>query len=158
MSITPSHNFAIAEMLIRQPIHQVFEAFIDPNITTMFWFTKSSGRLENGQLITWTWDMYDISVDVKVTSIIPLKNIQFQWGNANQTTKVEITFTPLGDSKTFVSITNTGFTGTDDEIVSGIRDATGGFSWVLSGLKAFLEHGIRLNLIADRYPKELRDH
>ena len=33
-------------MLIRKPIADVFEAFIDPDVTTNFWFTKSSGRLK----------------------------------------------------------------------------------------------------------------
>jgi len=33
-------------MLIRRPVAEVFEAFIDPDITTQFWFTRSSGRLE----------------------------------------------------------------------------------------------------------------
>ena len=33
-------------MLIRKPVADVFEAFIDPDVTTKFWFTKSSGRLE----------------------------------------------------------------------------------------------------------------
>jgi uncharacterized protein YndB with AHSA1/START domain len=39
---------AKAEMLIRKPVAEVFEAFIDPAITTKFWFTKGSGRLEPG--------------------------------------------------------------------------------------------------------------
>ena len=34
-----------AAMLIRRPASEVFEAFVDPDITTKFWFTKSSGRL-----------------------------------------------------------------------------------------------------------------
>jgi uncharacterized protein YndB with AHSA1/START domain len=37
---------AKAAMLIRKPVAEVFEAFIDPAITSRFWFTKSSGRLE----------------------------------------------------------------------------------------------------------------
>jgi hypothetical protein len=28
----------------------------------------------------------------------------------------------------------------------------------LAGLKAYLEHGIELNLVGDRYPKELGNH
>jgi len=32
-------------MLIRRPVAEVFEAFVDPAITTRFWFTRSSGRL-----------------------------------------------------------------------------------------------------------------
>ena len=36
-------------ILIRKPVADVFEAFIDPNVTTKFWFTKGSGRLEVGK-------------------------------------------------------------------------------------------------------------
>jgi uncharacterized protein YndB with AHSA1/START domain len=34
-----------AEMLIRKPVAEVFEAFINPEITSKFWFTSGSGRL-----------------------------------------------------------------------------------------------------------------
>ena len=84
-------------MLIRQPVADVFGAFIDPGITIRFWFTKSSGRLEAGKQITWEWEMYDAST--RVTAKI-----------------VE-------------------------------------FTWTLAGLKALLEHNVRLNLVADRYPR-----
>jgi uncharacterized protein YndB with AHSA1/START domain len=40
---------ARAEMLIRRPVSEVFEAFVDPAITSKFWFTRSSGRLELGK-------------------------------------------------------------------------------------------------------------
>jgi hypothetical protein len=32
---------------------------------------------------------------------------------------------------------------------------TQGFTLVLTGLKALLEHGVYLNLVADRYPEEI---
>ena len=37
-----THNIveAKAEMLIRKPVAEVFEAFINPDITSKFWFTK----------------------------------------------------------------------------------------------------------------------
>jgi uncharacterized protein YndB with AHSA1/START domain len=44
-------------MLIRKPVADVFEAFINPDITTKFWFTKSSGRLEVGKQVEWDWEM-----------------------------------------------------------------------------------------------------
>ena len=34
------------QMMIKNPISEVFQAFVDPRITTKFWFTKSSGKLE----------------------------------------------------------------------------------------------------------------
>jgi hypothetical protein len=39
-----------------------------------------------------------------------------------------------------------------------IKDNTGGFTTVLDGLKAFLEHNINLNLIMDKFPKEVSQH
>ena len=40
-------------MLIRKPAADVFEAFVNPEITTRFWFTRSSGRLEAGKQAQW---------------------------------------------------------------------------------------------------------
>ena len=47
-----------AQMLIRKPVAKVFEAFVDPAMTTQFSFTKSSGRVEAGKQIRWEWGMY----------------------------------------------------------------------------------------------------
>ena len=48
--------------------------------------------------------------------------------------------------------TASGFEGTDDEKVARARDSMGGFSLVLAGCKAFLEHGVELALVADQDP------
>ena len=45
-------------MLIRKPVGEVFEAIVNPEITTKFWFTRSSGRLAVGRPIRWDWQMY----------------------------------------------------------------------------------------------------
>ena len=45
-----------------------------------------------------------------------------------------------------------GFTGSDDEKVAQAMDSMGGFCHLLAGCKAFLEHGIELNLVADHNP------
>ncbi len=146
-------NYAETAMLIRKPISEVFDAFINPEITTKFWFTKSSGKLENGKTIEWTWEMFDHTASVHVISITSNENIRIQWGE-DKDAIAEWSFKSMGADKTFVTITNTGLKGTTDEIMAQIRDATGGFTWVLAGAKAYLEHNIELKLIADRYPKE----
>jgi uncharacterized protein YndB with AHSA1/START domain len=38
-----------AEMLIRKPVKEVFNAFVDPEKTKNFWFTKGSDKLEKGK-------------------------------------------------------------------------------------------------------------
>ena len=73
-------------------------------------------------------------------------------------TTVEWIFAALDDSTTFVSITHAGFTGDGDELVKRATDSTQGFTLVLAGLKALLEHNIRLNLVADRYPNGIENH
>jgi uncharacterized protein YndB with AHSA1/START domain len=147
---------AKAEMLIRKPAAEVFEAFINPAITTKFWFTKSSGRLEPGKQIQWDWEMYNASAQVNIKAVEQNKRILIEWGSADETaTTVEWLFTPLGDNKTFVSITNCGFSGAGDEIVKQAVASTEGFTFVLAALKALLEHNIKLNLVADRFPEGL---
>lgn len=132
----------------------VFEAFINPEITIKFWFTKSSGRLEEGKQTEWSWEMYSHTISVMTKRIERNKKIEIEWGNYEDKTTVEWTFSDLGETGTFVSIVNGGFMGNTDKLISQIRDSTEGFATVLAGLKAYLEHGIELNLVLDRFPKE----
>jgi uncharacterized protein YndB with AHSA1/START domain len=148
MMSTLSHvPIAKVEMLIRKPVKEVFEAFIDPAITTKFWFTKSSGKLEKGKRVKWDWEMYGASADVDVKEIEENKRIVIEFG-----TTVEWMFTPRAENETFVTIINTGFEGDGDDIVKQAIDSTEGFMIVLCGLKALLEHDIVLNLVSDKAP------
>jgi uncharacterized protein YndB with AHSA1/START domain len=144
-------------MLIRKPVQEVYDAFINPLITTRFWFTRSSGPLEAGQYREWFWDMYDIKVPVWVKTIEPDRNIVLDWGEGRERNTVEWTFKDLGATGTFVEIHSYGFQGTPEEIAEQLAETTGGFHLVLAGLKAWLEHGIQLNLVADRFPKEVQN-
>lgn len=69
---------AKAAMLIRKPVAEVFQAFIDPTITTKFWFTRSTGRLEAGKEVEWIWEMYDKSTRVIVKTIEANRHIALQ--------------------------------------------------------------------------------
>jgi uncharacterized protein YndB with AHSA1/START domain len=145
-------------MLIRRPVRDVFEAFINPDVTTKFWFTRSSGKLEVGKKVQWDWEMYGISITVTAKAIDPDKRIVIEWPGYKNATTVEWVFAPQPNGTTFVSITETGFTGNGDELVRQVTGSTQGFTLVLAGLKALLEHGVRLNLGADRYPQGIEEH
>ena len=134
-------------MLIRRPAAVVFEAFVDPSITSRFWFSRGSARLEPGANVTWHWDTYGASAQVAVKAVEPDRRILIEWP-----TPVEWVLSPRGSAATFVTITASGFTGSDDEQVARAIDSMGGFSFVLAGCKAFLEHGIELNLVPDHDP------
>lgn len=149
---------AEAGMLIRRPVADVFKAIIDPQVTTKFWFTKSTGRLEEGKRVRWDWEMYGSSADVDVDAVEPNERILMRWPayDSRTQTTVEWTFTSRADNTTFVTVTNSGFTGDQEAIAKQAIGATAGFSLVLAGMKALLEHNIRLNLIADRFPEKVR--
>jgi uncharacterized protein YndB with AHSA1/START domain len=141
-----------AQMLVRRPAAVVFEAFTDPEITTNFWFTRSSGKLEPGKTITWEWEMYGVSTNVLVKEIVPNEKIVTEWGSP--ATTVEYVFNAMAEDSTYVVIRNYGFNLEGNDLIRAIKDNTGGFTTVLDGLKAYLEHNIRLNLIADKFPEK----
>ncbi len=145
------------ELAIRKPVNEVFQAFIDPEITTKFWFTHSTGKLEEGASITWEWRMYNVSAPVKVLEVVENQKILIEWGETPETSIVKWVFNPINDNLTFLTITNYGFQGNEDGILNQIKDATKGFTFVLCGLKAWLEHKIQLRLIDDIFPKELME-
>jgi uncharacterized protein YndB with AHSA1/START domain len=141
---------AKAEMVIRKPVADVFDAIIDPAVTTKFWFTKSSGKLEAGKRVHWDWEMYGFGTDVDVKEIEPNKRILIEWGSYVGRTPVEWLFEARPDNTTKITVVNHGFQGED--VVKQAIDSTGGFSFVLAGLKAWLEYGITLELVADAMP------
>lgn len=145
-------NAAKVGMLIRKPVSEVFEAIVNPDITTKFWFTKSTGRLDAGKEVTWTWEMYGASTNVRVLEKEQDKRILLEWGEPEERTQVEWLFTEKSGG-TFLEIIENGHMGSDKELIAKIADSTGGFSLVTAGMKAYLEHGIELGLILDRYPQ-----
>ena len=147
-----------AQMLIRKSVAEVFNAFIDPVETKNFWFTKGSGKLEINKEVVWTWEMYNFSAKVIATEIVPNKRIKFNWFAYENPTEVTIDFKELDSKNTFVSVIHTGFDKTGDELIESLKDSTSGFTLVLAGLKCYMEHEINLNLVADKYPKELTNH
>lgn len=138
-----------AEMLIRRPVEEVFEAFVNPEVTTKFWFTKSSGRLETEKLVTWDWEMYGVSDQVYVEDLQLNKRILIK---SSDSTKTEWVFDSRTNKETFVTIVNSGFKGNEDNIVNQAVDSMGGYTMVLCALKALLEHNVILNAVFDKAP------
>ncbi len=157
MTNTIQPPVAKAQMLIRKPVAQVFEALVDPAVTSRFWFSKGSGRLEAGQRVRWDWEMYGVHAEVDVKAVEENRRILMEWGGPDDPTPVEWTFEPRGEDRTFVTVKNWGFGGDADKAVAAALDSTGGFSFVLAGLKVFLEHGIEPNLVVDHAPDSLAE-
>lgn len=145
-----------AIMLIRRPVAEVFAAFVDPAITTKFWFSASTGRLEPDAQVRWDWSWYDVSTDIRVLEFERDARLSIEWGDASSRTIATWTFTALSPERTFVRIDETGYDGDGDAMVAKALDGTGGFNLVLAGAKAWLEHGVALALVPDHLPDDAR--
>jgi uncharacterized protein YndB with AHSA1/START domain len=144
-------------MLVRRPPDEVFEALADPSVTTRFWYTRSTGRMTEGAELTWTWEMYGVSSKVWVEEVRPGRVIRFRWDGYDPVhpTTVRFELTPYQGDTTYLRITQTGFTGDDGTQVSKALDSTAGFTFLLSSLKAALEHDITLRVTMDAHPPDL---
>lgn len=99
--------------------------------------------------------MYGASGEVDVKAIEENRRILIEWDGPDNPTSVEWTFEPRGEDRTFVIVKNWGFSGDAEKTVAAALDSTGGFSFLLAGLKVFLEHGIEPNLVEDHAPDAL---
>jgi uncharacterized protein YndB with AHSA1/START domain len=137
---------------ISKPLHEVFEAVADPRKLSGYFTTGSAkGRLETGTTVSWDFHDFPGAFPVEVIKAEQDRQIILQW-QANEegadeagsyNTTVTISFEPIGDDRTLVSITENGWR----ETPAGLKASYGncqGWSQMLCALKAYLEYGINL--------------
>ena len=140
-----SSNKAKATMLIRRPVAEVFNAFVDPATITRFWLESTSGPLVKGARVEWKFMVPGAVASVAVTSFDENRRIAFDWSDG---TSVDMAFEDFGERSTRVAVEVTDFEGEDR--VEAIVNATEGFSIVLCDLKTLLETGRSANLARDK--------
>ena len=139
-----------SQMLIRKSINIVFNAFVDPVIASQFWFSSSTGHLEKGKTVKWTWEKYKAVTDVHVLDIKEHELIRIEWGEPR--TKVDFKFEKISAMETYVVIKNYDIPLEGEALINFVIDSTGGFTTVLDAAKIHLEHDIQPNLVQDKFP------
>lgn len=142
-------------MLVRKSAHEVFAALADA-ITTWFWYPRNTGPMASGALLEWSWEFCGASAPLTLKEVQKDRRIVFEWNEDNPTT-VDIRFIPWEGGATFVSITESGLTGSGKDQAAYAMASVGGFTTMLCELKAQLEHGITLTARRDRHPVGLAD-
>ena len=137
------------KLLIRKPADQVFEAFVDPSTLTRFWLARASARLEAGKRVDWDFQIEGASATIDVKEVVAPKRIVIEWDEGE---RVEWSFEPRPEGRTFVTIRHSGLHGDDDAKVAKALDSTQGFTLVLCNLKSLLERGESLRLMHDHFP------
>ena len=83
---------------ILKPANEVFEAIVDPEKMSNYWFSSGTGRVEQGKTITWRYDEYNAEGVINVLEVEENKKIVFSWGEGQETV-VTITFKELDTIK-----------------------------------------------------------
>lgn len=103
------------------------------------------------------WEMYGVFSTLHVEEAQENARLRFRWSGytPERPTTVEFRLTPWHNETTYVVVSENGFTGDGDTVAKYATDSTGGFTFMLSALKALLEHDVVLTLIADAHPPGL---
>lgn len=144
---------------ISKPVEDVFEAVADPaKLSGYFTTGGAKGRLETGATVTWDFHDFPGAFPVHVVEVEPNRRIVLRWEayegeppetgaaapeGASYLTTVTMTFEPLEDRRTLVTIAEEGWRQTPD----GLKGSYGncmGWMQMLCGMKAYLEHGLNL--------------
>jgi len=137
---------------IAKPVEEVFEAVADPAQLSRYFTTGGAkGRLETGATVYWDFHDFPGAFPVEVVEVEPNRRIVLRWEAADSSsgseaaysTTVTMTFEPLEDGRTLVSIAEEGWRQT----ASGLKasyDNCEGWMQMLCSLKVYLEHGINL--------------
>lgn len=142
---------ARAQILVRRPIDEVFNAIVDPIVMSKFWFRRTDVGLSEGTISTWfVGDAPGaIEIEVRVISLEQPNRLAMEWGQGTRFTNVLWTFFEHEPNVTRLVVEERGFTGSRDEIVAQTLDSTAGFNQVVVALKALLEHDSIINVVAD---------
>ncbi len=131
---------------ISRPVAEVFEAVADPRQLSAYFTTGgASGRLREGETVTWKFGDAPGEYPVRVTKLVPNERIEFGWetNSGGYDTRVVMTFEPADGGGTLVRVAESGWR----EDSAGLEDSYGncsGWMQMLCCLKAWSEHRINL--------------
>ncbi|WP_313807758.1 SRPBCC domain-containing protein [Flavobacterium sp.] len=130
-------------MQVQKPMHEVFEAIVNPEKMSNYFISESTGRMEEGKNLIWKFPEFDLKFPVRVGKIELNKYVSFYWEDSGEEHSVEISLSESLNGSTLVSITEKEMENNE----AGLKWLSGnsfGWSNFLACLKAYLEYGINL--------------
>jgi len=128
---------------ILKPIGEVFDAIVNPSKLSNFFISRASGRLNEGESVTWYFDDVGGQVTVIPKTVRKDELIAFEWAASGAKAQVEIVITALDSNSTSITITEKSFP-FDKTGVSKALQQTQGWTDFVCSMKAFLYCGINL--------------
>jgi uncharacterized protein YndB with AHSA1/START domain len=134
---------AKVQMGILRSAIEIFDAIIDPEKMSKYFISGSTGRMESGKTLTWTWEDFEGEHEVKIGKIEKDKVVSFEWNGSGVNCVVVITLEPKGENQTLVKITESEWPA-DYKGANQCMGQVEGWTNFLCCLKAYLEYGINL--------------
>jgi uncharacterized protein YndB with AHSA1/START domain len=131
---------------ILKPVHEVFEAIVDPSKMSNYFISKSNGRMEEGKNLIWNFPEFEMDFPVRIGKIEMDKYISYYWNDIENSREilVEMTLTAKGDNNTTVVTITEKSRENDEAGIRWLKGNTEGWANFLACLKAYLEYGINL--------------
>ncbi len=130
------------QLEIAKPIHQVFEAIVEPEEMSHYFISSGRGRMQSGKTVHWKFDKGG-GLDAKVERTDPDRFVSFFWSASGIEALVAMALTSLGDNGTLVKISESEWP-PDEKGIARCMEQTQGWMHFLCCMKAYLEYGINL--------------
>ena len=130
------------QLAIAKPVHEVFEAIVDPEKMSHFFISSGSGRMETGKTLRWVFDGGGTGLEVKVQRVELDRFVSFQWSASGVEALVEMHLDPRG-AATLVKVSESEWPA-DEKGIARCVEQTQGWMHFLCCMKAYVEHGINL--------------
>lgn len=142
---------AQAKIIVRAPPEMVFDAFVNPEKMRRFWFQRKDSGLREKSTVTFYIGEGDkaFGFPARIIELVPHSLIHIRWGEEGSTTTMRWALKATDEGDTVLTIEESGFRGTDAEIIARALDSTGGFNQVIVAAKALIEHDVAMQLIDD---------
>jgi len=136
---------AKVQLGISKPASEIFESIVDPEKMSKYFISGSTGKMESGKTLTWTWTDYEGEHEVKVGKIEKDKVVSFEWSGSGVNCVVVITIEEKGENKTLVKITESDWPA-DYKGANQCMGQVEGWTHFLCCMKTYLEYGINLRV------------
>ena len=136
---------AKVQMGILRSAGEICDSIIDPEKMSKYFISGSTGRMESGKSLTWTWTDYEGEHEIKVGKIEKDKVVSFEWNGSGVNCVVVITLEAKGENRTLVKVTESEWP-TDYKGANQCMGQVEGWTHFLCCLKAYLEYGIDLRV------------
>ena len=60
---------AKVQMGIQKPVSEIFEAIVNPEKMNQYFISGSTGKMESGKTLTWTWEDFGAELKIKVGKV-----------------------------------------------------------------------------------------